>query len=1037
MVHTLRLDNYTPTPRKLVLGTNSSFGTESIKIERGAGWDGLNLTATWHIPGREEPLRVALLDGDAMDVPPEVTKKAKDGVLVLAGLASGVQRASCNVEYLILEQAGVYGGQDAEPTPELAEQVLQAVQDARDAAKAADQSATGAKDIAQSVRTDADNGKFNGKDGAKGDNGDDGTTPQLKIGEDNLWQVSYDNGATWVSLGVKATGEAGEDGADGLTPHIGENGNWWIGDTDTGVSAKGDKGDTGPQGQQGDPGPDNLVIITATASATVQGEYIPDTTYSKALADIQANKAVMIKLENVPGRYYIPYSSSNSEILASAGTVSGSKQSIELYLIKWTAQTNTITLTGTKEGCIADGGTAGQVLVKKSNESFDTEWTSKAIILSTPLTNTQDELINFVLTGPLYIKYNNQLFFMNQIIGNTIYGLNSIYTDDFSHSIVRCVIKNSVFKILLQMYHDVPNGGEAGQILAKKSNTNGDTEWIDPPEEIPEDYPQIREDVSQLKEEIGDIATVGENLFNPKGTRHLNSRIDNNGNIAAGDNIVYELLVDGGTYVSNMPTDGVNKIACISKDGTATIVTPSTTSDHEEHFTVPDGTSKVYMSFWSGRDSKVESADYTIFKKGMIVAGNTLPSEYIPYYKNLNNGIKVNESNIKDGTKLNKYIDTEALSDEVSNTLFNEALNLIDSGAYLRGTLSTSGVVVESSDSTANYIYTIKIPDATFIGMNAVPQVICFYDGNMGFLESKQFADTSDDTISVNIPDKGNYAKLSYWYGRGVDGSFENVTHLKNISVTVDSVPVQKIDKQTILSQDKKISASNLCDGFELNSRLAKGIKWYILGDSRSVDLTYTTKFYHDYLCEKHKFVRKKNLAVSGARIRSADTAYHSLLEQYPNVEDDADLITIYAGINDYGQDNPTEIGTEGSTDLTTFYGAFESLITNLITNHPTAKIVVITPIPQYNFEINNTIVWGDRNDTNALGKSLDDYCNAIKKICRKYGVFVKDACYESGITPRIASQRSEYFKDGLHHNEKGQLVLANYLSDIFDLLDC
>ena len=125
MVHTLRLDNYSPTPRKLVLGTNSSFGTESIKIERGAGWDGLNLTATWHIPGREEPLRVALLDGDAMDVPPEVTKEAKDGVLVLAGLASGVQRASCNVEYLILEQAGVYGGADAEPTPELAAQVLQ------------------------------------------------------------------------------------------------------------------------------------------------------------------------------------------------------------------------------------------------------------------------------------------------------------------------------------------------------------------------------------------------------------------------------------------------------------------------------------------------------------------------------------------------------------------------------------------------------------------------------------------------------------------------------------------------------------------------------------------------------------------------------------------------------------------------------------------------------------------------------------------------------------------------------------------------
>ena len=156
MVHTLRLDNYTPTPRKLVLGTNSSFGTESIKIERGAGWDELNLTATWHIPGREKPLRVALLDGDAMDVPPEVTKEAKDGVLVLAGLASGVQRASCNVEYLILEQAGVYGGADAEPTPELAAQVLEAALQAKADAGAAAEDAAAAKANADKAQADAE-----------------------------------------------------------------------------------------------------------------------------------------------------------------------------------------------------------------------------------------------------------------------------------------------------------------------------------------------------------------------------------------------------------------------------------------------------------------------------------------------------------------------------------------------------------------------------------------------------------------------------------------------------------------------------------------------------------------------------------------------------------------------------------------------------------------------------------------------------------------------------------------------------------------
>ena len=44
----------------------------------------------------------------------------------------------------------------------------------------------------------------------------------------NEWEVSYDSGITWKSLGVKATGEDGKDGRDGRTPSVGLNGNWWI-----------------------------------------------------------------------------------------------------------------------------------------------------------------------------------------------------------------------------------------------------------------------------------------------------------------------------------------------------------------------------------------------------------------------------------------------------------------------------------------------------------------------------------------------------------------------------------------------------------------------------------------------------------------------------------------------------------------------------------------------------------------------------------------------------------------------------------------
>ena len=84
-----------------------------------------------------------------------------------------------------------------------------------------------------------------GDKGDKGDKGDpgqdgkDGITPRLKIGEDNLWYVSYDGGQTWVSLGVKATGEKGDTGKDGQQGEKGDKGD------------KGDPGDAGTPGQDG------------------------------------------------------------------------------------------------------------------------------------------------------------------------------------------------------------------------------------------------------------------------------------------------------------------------------------------------------------------------------------------------------------------------------------------------------------------------------------------------------------------------------------------------------------------------------------------------------------------------------------------------------------------------------------------------------------------------------------------------------------------------------------------------------------------
>jgi len=70
--------------------------------------------------------------------------------------------------------------------------------------------------------------------------GADGQTPY--VGNNGNWWVGT------TDTGVQAAGEAGQ------SPYIGENGNWWIGNVDLGVAAQGPKGDTGSQGPKGDQG---------------------------------------------------------------------------------------------------------------------------------------------------------------------------------------------------------------------------------------------------------------------------------------------------------------------------------------------------------------------------------------------------------------------------------------------------------------------------------------------------------------------------------------------------------------------------------------------------------------------------------------------------------------------------------------------------------------------------------------------------------------------------------------------------------------
>lgn len=79
--------------------------------------------------------------------------------------------------------------------------------------------------------------------------GENGKTPEIRL-DGKVLQYRFDADGEWETIFDFSTVETVK-GDPGDTPYIGANGNWFIGDTDTGVKAKGDKGDTGSAGKNG------------------------------------------------------------------------------------------------------------------------------------------------------------------------------------------------------------------------------------------------------------------------------------------------------------------------------------------------------------------------------------------------------------------------------------------------------------------------------------------------------------------------------------------------------------------------------------------------------------------------------------------------------------------------------------------------------------------------------------------------------------------------------------------------------------------
>lgn len=174
------------------------------------------------------------------------------------------------------------------------------------------------------------------------------------------------------------------------------------------------------------------------------------------------------------------------------------------------------------------------------------------------------------------------------------------------------------------------------------------------------------------------------------------------------------------------------------------------------------------------------------------------------------------------------------------------------------------------------------------------------------------------------------------------------------------------------------------------------------------------------------------NYGISGSTLGNLGTGQRSpFTTRYQNMSNDADLIVVMGGTNDFR--NGVPLGTMSDRTDLSYYGALHVLCEGLIDKYYQAQgteigkqkqIVFMTPIK-------------NANNDGVLAVALESYCEAVKEVCAYYSIPVLDLYNESGITPHIlrtvqgtdegyTGMYNPYITDGTHPTQEGQDKMAN-----------
>ncbi|MGX9120344.1 phage head spike fiber domain-containing protein [Mesorhizobium sp. BHbsci] len=192
------------------------------------------------------------------------------------------------------------------------------------------------------------------------------------------------------------------------------------------------------------------------------------------------------------------------------------------------------------------------------------------------------------------------------------------------------------------------------------------------------------------------------------------------------------------------------------------------------------------------------------------------------------------------------------------------------------------------------------------------------------------------------------------------------------------------------------------------------GKKLAALGDSITI-----AGFYTSVIASQTGMVLT-NLGVSGASLGQSTTAYASfgIYNQIANIPADTEVVTIAAGINDFGAQEVV-LGVLGQTTTATFYGALWAAVVAIRTQAPNAKIIFFVPYSGDSTHATHRIM-----RTNGQGNTLDQFMRAVREVALLTSCAYLDVGGESGLGYFMPASSTS---DGLHINAVGGLRYGTY----------